>query len=76
LQNNSTGIHYRDKTIEKTILRSLGSWTFSHSLDPKRTCNEPHPTILNSHEVFNGLNRRIPRRHTSRTFIFSLLHLA
>src|SRR6266849_4672936 len=31
-KTNSAGNHYREKTIEKTILRILGSCTFSHSL--------------------------------------------
>jgi hypothetical protein len=37
VKTNCTFQLCREKEIEKAILRILGSSTFSHSLDPKRT---------------------------------------
>jgi hypothetical protein len=37
VETDYTGDSFFEKTIEKTILRVLGSSEFSHSLDPKRT---------------------------------------
>jgi hypothetical protein len=45
LKTNSTGNHYREKIIEKTILRILASCTFSHSLEQERTWVAPATTI-------------------------------
>ena len=36
-RNRSAGDGYPKKVIEKTVLRFLGSRTFSHGLDPKQT---------------------------------------
>jgi hypothetical protein len=37
LKTKSAGDGYPKKAIEKTVLRFLGSRTFSHGLDPKPT---------------------------------------
>jgi hypothetical protein len=37
LKTKSAGDGYPKKMIEKTVLRSLGSRTFSHDLAPKET---------------------------------------
>jgi hypothetical protein len=37
LKTKSAGDGYPKKAIEKTVLRFLGSRTFSHGLDPKQT---------------------------------------
>jgi hypothetical protein len=37
LKNKSAGDGYRDKTIEKTILRAFGARTFSRSQGHERT---------------------------------------
>jgi hypothetical protein len=47
LKTNNAGSYRREKTIEKTILRILGSCTFSHSLDPERTCRRPR--LMSAH---------------------------
>jgi hypothetical protein len=36
LKTKSSGDDYPKKAIKKTVLRFLGSHTFSHGLDPKR----------------------------------------
>jgi hypothetical protein len=37
LKTKSSGDEYPKKAIEKTVLRFLGSRTFSHGLDPKQS---------------------------------------
>jgi len=40
VETDCTGDSVCEKTIEKTILRVLGSSEFSHSLDPQRTSGQ------------------------------------
>jgi hypothetical protein len=54
LKTQSAGDDYPKKEIEKTVLRFLGSRTFSHGLDPKRS-------LVLSH----GFGRYLPQSRRS-----------
>jgi hypothetical protein len=85
LKNKSAGDGCRDKTIEKTILRTFRARTFSRSLDPKRTwprnaqrrrdwgpthCQQfPFPRILIGPEAVSGLTSSLKKMRFFELFV-------
>jgi hypothetical protein len=61
VETDYTGDSFREKTIEKTILRVLGSSEFSHSLDPKRTS-----LLCAAKWETNFMRQVLPRRTVAR----------